>query len=619
MKKKKKKRRRMMRKKKKKKKKRRMMRKKKKKRKKKQKKKKKKRRRRGGRRRVRRRRRRVRFVNMASPGSICVQASAAACRGARRHMEDAALLTRDEQFACFAVFDGHGGREAAAFARNNLWRIVQRQPKFHSHDSEKVCGAIRDAFLICHRAMWKKHPEWPCTVSGLPSTAGTTASMVILHGRRMYVAHVGDSGVVLGVRTARGVLHAVPLTEDHKPDAPQERERIEALGGSVVNKAGVERVVWKRPRLSHRGPVRRSTTIDHVPFLAVTRALGDLWSYNFERSAFIVSPEPDVSVHEIDPQKHTCIILASDGVWNVMSPRDAILVCQELGGNIPSSAALLVSKAIDCWKQRCLRADNTSAVVVQLFPPGPAQISRSNVVLHSPPTWDLGRNCGDEVHEVCLALSLCGNEEQQATCSSIPAAPAHNLEGSTSKPSPSEVDKLLQTALDVKVHPLEVSGEKEQRDSTLDSESVDGEKLCVSLLAGSLSGPSRVFGKLPVQTSTMQTNSQFDRKDFTRGFSRHGQKVDEAGSAGPRDNRVLKRKKDFEKSGEVSAPENSDPIKLRLLRKRLRIINCSGSRTPQGREALRGQNIRSRLRVIYFACHKVLDYLSTGLHCEWMQ
>ena len=67
--------------------------------------------------------------------------------------------------------------------------------------------------------------------------------------------------------------------------------------------------------------------------MGVLSFLGDLWSYNFERSAFIVSPEPDVSVHEIDPQKHTCVILASDGVWNVMSPRDAILVCQELVRN----------------------------------------------------------------------------------------------------------------------------------------------------------------------------------------------------------------------------------------------------------------------------------------------
>uniref|UniRef100_UPI00358FD517 protein phosphatase 1D isoform X2 n=1 Tax=Myxine glutinosa TaxID=7769 RepID=UPI00358FD517 len=534
-------------------------------------------------------------VNMAAVGSICVQASGAACRGARRHMEDAALLTRDEQFACFAVFDGHGGREAASFARHNLWQIIHRHLKFRSHDPEKVCAAIRDAFLICHRDMWKKLSEWPCTVSGLPSTAGTTACMVILHGRRMYVAHVGDSGVVLGVRTAHGVLHAVPLTEDHKPDSPKERERIEALGGSVVNKAGVERVVWKRPRLSHCGPVRRSTTIDHVPFLAVTRALGDLWSYDFERSAFVVSPEPDVSVHEIDPQKHTCVILASDGVWNVMSPRDAILACQELGGDM-HSAALLVSKAIDRWKQRCLRADNTSAVVIQLLPPSTAPICRSSVLLHTPPTWDLGRNCGDEVHEVFLPRFLCGNGVQD-TGLRIPEAPAHNLEGSTGIPSPSEVDKSLQTVLDVSVHPLEVGGENEQEDSALNGESLDGEKLyVVGLLAGSLSGPSRASAKPPVQTSMMQMNSQLDREDFMHGISPHGQKVDKAGSTGPRADRVLKRKNDFEKSGEVSVPENSVPIKRKLLRKRPSLVDCSGSKTPKGRGAFPGHDARSRSR-----------------------
>lgn len=43
---------------------------------------------------------------------------------------------------------------------------------------------------------------------------------------------------------------------------------------SVMNKSGVNRVVWKRPRLTHNGPVRRSTVIDQIPFLAVARALG---------------------------------------------------------------------------------------------------------------------------------------------------------------------------------------------------------------------------------------------------------------------------------------------------------------------------------------------------------
>lgn len=44
---------------------------------------------------------------------------------------------------------------------------------------------------------------------------------------------------------------------------------------SVINKSGVNRVVWKRPRLTHNGPVRRSTVIDQIPFLAVARALGE--------------------------------------------------------------------------------------------------------------------------------------------------------------------------------------------------------------------------------------------------------------------------------------------------------------------------------------------------------
>ena len=61
---------------------------------------------------------------------------------------------------------------------------------------------------------------------------------------------------------------------DHKPESDVELARIEASGGKVVEKSGVPRVVWHRPRANHQGPVRRSTLIDEVPFLAVARALG---------------------------------------------------------------------------------------------------------------------------------------------------------------------------------------------------------------------------------------------------------------------------------------------------------------------------------------------------------
>ncbi|XP_017676986.1 PREDICTED: protein phosphatase 1D [Lepidothrix coronata] len=233
--------------------------------------------------------------------------------------------------AFFAVCDGHGGREAAQFARENLWGFIKKQKGFGSAEPAEVCAALRKGFIACHRAMWKKLPEWPKTMTGLPSTSGTTASVVIIRGSKMYVAHVGDSGVVLGVQDdpKDDFVRAVEVTQDHKPELPKERERIEGLGGSVINKSGVNRVVWKRPRLSHNGPVRRSTVIDQIPFLAVARALGDLWSYDFYSGEFVVSPEPDTSVHTIDPQKHRYIILGSDGLWNMIPPQDAISMCQD--------------------------------------------------------------------------------------------------------------------------------------------------------------------------------------------------------------------------------------------------------------------------------------------------
>lgn len=63
--------------------------------------------------------------------------------------------------------------------------------------------------------------------------------------------------------------------KDHKPESAKEKKRIEESGGHVMAKHGVQRVVWNRPRLFHQGPVRRSTQIDQIPFLAVARSLGE--------------------------------------------------------------------------------------------------------------------------------------------------------------------------------------------------------------------------------------------------------------------------------------------------------------------------------------------------------
>ena len=109
------------------------------------------------------------------------------------------------------------------------------------------------------------------------------------------------------------IWRAEPLTRDHKPESLEESERITQCGGKVICKSGVPRVVWNRPRMGHKGPVRRSTHIDEIPFLAVARSLGDLWSYNSEENVFVVSPEPDIRVYPVDITRHRCLVPRPQG------------------------------------------------------------------------------------------------------------------------------------------------------------------------------------------------------------------------------------------------------------------------------------------------------------------
>ena len=82
------------------------------------------------------------------------------------------------------------------------------------------------------------------------------------------------------------VISEVLILQDHKPDSPQERSRIERMGGRVIPKAGVPRVVWQRPRA--KGPVLRPNQVDHIPFLAVGRALGNV-SFSLSLSLTLVA------------------------------------------------------------------------------------------------------------------------------------------------------------------------------------------------------------------------------------------------------------------------------------------------------------------------------------------
>jgi serine/threonine protein phosphatase PrpC len=159
------------------------------------------------------------------------------------------------------------------------------------------------------------------------SFQGSTAVAVKLHKIAssektvLISANVGDSRAVL-CRAGK----AIDLTKDHKPNDPEERERIEGLGGRVdwfgpVDEKG--RPVSGK-RLAKNGSSHGFGGVYRINRnLALSRAIGDRSELPF------VSSQVDIEQIELDEEKDEFVILASDGLWDVFhNSQEAIDLCQ---------------------------------------------------------------------------------------------------------------------------------------------------------------------------------------------------------------------------------------------------------------------------------------------------
>jgi serine/threonine protein phosphatase PrpC len=111
--------------------------------------------------------------------------------------------------------------------------------------------------------------------------SGACALAAYLRGDTIWVANAGDCRAVLGT-LREGVLSAVALSTDHKPDGPNEAARI-AQSGGYVRPASGEAEDFRPARLYEDEHNQRLG-----PGLAMSRALGDI---NAERCGFIAVPE----------------------------------------------------------------------------------------------------------------------------------------------------------------------------------------------------------------------------------------------------------------------------------------------------------------------------------------
>ncbi|KAM9257114.1 protein phosphatase 1E [Cariama cristata] len=253
-----------------------------------------------------------------------------AIKNMRRKMEDKHVCIPDfnmlfnledqEEQAYFAVFDGHGGVDAAIYASIHLHVNMVHQEMFQQDPAEALCRAFR---VTDERFVQKAARE--------SLRCGTTGVVTFIRGNMLHVAWLGDSQVML---VRRG--QAVELMKPHKPDREDEKKRIEALGGCVV---------WF-------GAWRVNGS------LSVSRAIGDA-----EHKPYICGDADSAST--VLDGSEDYLILACDGFYDTVNPDEAVKVVadhlKENNGDSSMVAHKLVASARDAGS-----SDNITVIVVFL-------------------------------------------------------------------------------------------------------------------------------------------------------------------------------------------------------------------------------------------------------------
>jgi len=195
------------------------------------------------------------------------------------------------------VFDGHGGKLVSKYLKDNLPDYFTKKFKDNLLSKpEKFSKYVSKVFDTLQTKLIEEHPK-------AVNYCGSTACLVIHCINKLekkgylWVINIGDSRAVLNNKNGL----SIQLSKDHKPNSPDERMRIEKMGGKIA----FDGADWR------------------VKDLSLSRAFGDIDCTPY------VTHLPQIYKHKLS-SKDKFIILACDGLWDVVSNQDAIDFIQDL-------------------------------------------------------------------------------------------------------------------------------------------------------------------------------------------------------------------------------------------------------------------------------------------------
>ncbi|KAM5579480.1 protein phosphatase 2C 16 [Rosa sericea] len=214
----------------------------------------------------------------------------------------------------FGIYDGHGGSQVANYCCERLHSALAEELQIIEDDlTDGIMGETQQvkwekAFTNCFQSVDDEiggkvsrgitgSNEDASGSSFEPvaaETVGSTAVVALVCSSHIIVANCGDSRAVL----CRG-KQPVPLSVDHKPNREDEYARIEASGGKVIQ--------WNGHRV--------------FGVLAMSRSIGDRYLKPW------IIPDPEVMIVP-RARDDEFLILASDGLWDVMTNEEACEVAR---------------------------------------------------------------------------------------------------------------------------------------------------------------------------------------------------------------------------------------------------------------------------------------------------
>lgn len=259
----------------------------------------------------------------------------------KKENQDSCFMHEDPQTRSLllGVFDGHGehGHLVSKHLEKRLPSSVMNHPSWAT--SPKTAMA---EMLVAEEGKILKNRSINTSLSG------TTAVCATVRGKALTVANIGDSRLILALRNESGNLKPYSVTEDHKPDTPKEKQRIERNGGRVwamTYEDGID------------GPARVWLKDQDLPGLAMSRSIGD----EVAKRAGVISA-PEMFEYEL-PEETAFLCMATDGLWEFMSNNDVVHIIEQANGDGRKAIQALMKESERRWKKEEPVVDDTTIVL----------------------------------------------------------------------------------------------------------------------------------------------------------------------------------------------------------------------------------------------------------------